>query len=135
MGDCGYFDADGRLWFCGRKAERVRTAQGDMFTDRCEPVFQQHASVARCALIGLGPADAQEPAIVVELKKTRINPPPDVREIASELRALGHTCATTCDITAFFFHPSLPVDVRHNAKIHRLALARHFAGRKPIRVP
>src|SRR3546814_8243400 len=26
MGDLGYFDADGRLWFCGRKSQRVVTA-------------------------------------------------------------------------------------------------------------
>src|SRR3546814_2508347 len=25
MGDLGYFDADGRLWFCGRKSQRVVT--------------------------------------------------------------------------------------------------------------
>jgi acyl-CoA synthetase (AMP-forming)/AMP-acid ligase II len=128
MGDCGSFDAEGRLWFCGRKAERVRTAHGDMFTERCEPVFNQHPAVARCALIGLGAPGTQEPAIVVETK-------PGATVTAAELRSLGRACPTTRDITAFFFHPGLPVDVRHNAKIHRLALARQFAGKQPERVP
>ena len=30
MGDCGFIDAAGRLWFCGRKAERVETAAGPL---------------------------------------------------------------------------------------------------------
>jgi len=128
MGDCGYFDAEGRLWFCGRKAERVRSADGDRFTDRCEPVFNQHPAVARCAMIGLGQPGSQEPAIVVETR-------PGAVVTVTELRELGRACATTSNITAFFFHRRLPVDVRHNAKIHRLALARHFSGQEPNRVP
>ncbi|MFT7641379.1 MAG: acyl-CoA synthetase (AMP-forming)/AMP-acid ligase II, partial [Pirellulaceae bacterium] len=32
MGDVGYLDGRDRFWFCGRKAHRVRTAQGNMFT-------------------------------------------------------------------------------------------------------
>jgi len=34
----------------------------------------------------------------------------------------------TSEIDTFFFEKSFPVDVRHNAKIHRLSLARKFAG-------
>jgi olefin beta-lactone synthetase len=128
MGDTGYFDKDGRLWFCGRKAERVRTAAGDMFTDCCEPVFNQYPSVTRCALIGLGAPGAQEPAIVVETK-------PGGSATPAQLREIGRACETTREIRAFFFYHRLPVDVRHNAKIHRLALARHFAGKEPVRVP
>jgi hypothetical protein len=33
----------------------------------------------------------------------------------------------TREIRTFLFHPRFPVDVRHNAKIHRLALARWAA--------
>ena len=66
LGDCGYLDAAGRLWFCGRKAERVETADGPMFTEPCEQVFRQHPRAARCALIGLGQRGQQRPAIVVE---------------------------------------------------------------------
>ena len=54
MGDCGYLDAGGRLWFCGRVAERLETANGPMFTEPCEQVFRSHPQVARCALVGLG---------------------------------------------------------------------------------
>ena len=65
MGDCGFLDADGRLWFCGRKAERVTTAAGPLFTEPCEQVFRRHPRAARCALVGLGQEGAQQPALVV----------------------------------------------------------------------
>ena len=61
-----FLDADGRLWFCGRKAERVTTIAGPLFTEPCEQVFRSHPSVARCALVGLGARPGQEPAIVIE---------------------------------------------------------------------
>ena len=31
MGDLGYRDAQGRIWFCGRKSHRVTTAEGKTF--------------------------------------------------------------------------------------------------------
>jgi acyl-CoA synthetase (AMP-forming)/AMP-acid ligase II len=121
LGDCGYLDAAGQLWFCGRKAERVETADGPMFTEPCEQVFRQHPRAGRCALIGLGERGQQRPAIVVEAKA------PDsaqARAWARELRALALQHEHTTRIKLFYFHPRFPVDVRHNAKIHRLALAR-----------
>jgi acyl-CoA synthetase (AMP-forming)/AMP-acid ligase II len=117
MGDCGYLDGGGRLWFCGRKAERVETAAGPLYTEPCEQVFRTHPRVTRCALIGLGPRGAQRPALVVEGKIT------DARAFARELRALALAHPQTAAINAFYFHPAFPVDVRHNAKIHRLTLA------------
>jgi len=124
MGDAGYLDADGRLWFCGRVAERVETADGTMFTEPCEQVFRAHPLVARCALIGLGARGRQTPAIVIEAR-----PGASTRSVASRLewvRSLGELARghpRTAGIRHFYFHPHFPVDVRHNAKIHRLALA------------
>jgi acyl-CoA synthetase (AMP-forming)/AMP-acid ligase II len=124
MGDCGYLDAEGQLWFCGRKAERVETAAGTLHTEPCERVFRSHKRVSRCALVGLGPRGAQRPAIVVELKL------PDSRAclaLARELRSLALKHEETTAIRTFYFHPRFPVDVRHNAKIHRLTLAKWAA--------
>ncbi len=121
MGDCGYFDAEGRLWFCGRKVERVETALGVLHTEPCEQVFRAHPRVQRCALIGLGPRGQQRPAIVVE---AALKNPAERRQFARELAALAECHPHTRRINTFYFHPKFPVDVRHNAKIHRLTLAR-----------
>ncbi|HZP58707.1 MAG TPA: fatty acid CoA ligase family protein [Opitutaceae bacterium] len=121
MGDCGYLDADGRLWFCGRKAERIETAAGPMFTEPCEQVFRAHPQARRCALVGLGARGAQRPALVIEARPKNRG---EARTWAGQLRTLARQHPHTAAIGLFYFHPKFPVDVRHNAKIHRLTLAR-----------
>jgi len=123
MGDCGYLDAQNRLWFCGRAAERVRTKQGPMFTEQVEPLFNAHPGVRRSALIGVGRREQQRPALVIEptdnlVLKTSANG----RALGRELRELARNHPLAGRVTLFFFHPGFPVDVRHNAKIHRLTL-------------
>ncbi|MCC6415930.1 MAG: AMP-binding protein [Opitutaceae bacterium] len=131
MGDCGYLDATGRLWFCGRKAERVQTAGGYLFTEPCEQVFRSYPLVVRCALIGLGDPGDQTPALVVQpLADKSLDP----RALAHELRRLAATHESTRNITRFYFHKNFPVDVRHNAKIHRLQLARWARTAKAYQV-
>jgi olefin beta-lactone synthetase len=133
LGDAGYVDAQRRLWFCGRAAERVETAQGPLFTEQVEPWFNSHPRVRRSALVGLGAAGAQEPALVVEPRNPdTLRTPADRRQLADELHAfaMGHPYASR--VSQFCFHPSLPVDVRHNAKIHRLTLARWAATQRCI---
>ncbi|MBL9214282.1 MAG: AMP-binding protein [Opitutaceae bacterium] len=125
MGDAGRIDAAGRLWFCGRLAERVETPAGTLHTEPVEQVFRGHPAVARCALIGLGPPGAQVPALVVQPAAGR--GPGDGR-LARELLALAARHPHTAAITRIYFHPAFPVDVRHNAKIHRLTLARWAGG-------
>jgi acyl-CoA synthetase (AMP-forming)/AMP-acid ligase II len=120
MGDCGYVDADGRLWFCGRKAERVETPQGTLHTEPCEQVFRRHPRAARCALVGLGERRQQRPALVVE---ATLADSAQCRALARELRALALQHPHTAAIKLFYFREKFPVDVRHNAKIHRLTLA------------
>ena len=66
MGDMGWIGAKDRLWFCGRKAERVLTASGPRYTDCCEAIFNQHPQVFRSALIDLG---GGKPGMVIEPEK------------------------------------------------------------------
>jgi len=120
LGDCGYLDADGRLWFSGRKVERVETADAVLHTEPCEQVFRAHPRVTRCALIGFGERGRQRPAMVVE---AQVSDSRAARQFARELRLLARAHPHTAAIKLFYFHPKFPVDVRHNAKIHRLTLA------------
>jgi len=128
MGDAGYLDAEGRLWFCGRIVERIQTATGPIHTEPCELIFRSHARVARCALIGLGLAGQQEPALVVQI----VGKPAFMEEqaLTIELSKLARQHPHTAAIRKFYFRRSFPVDVRHNAKIHRLTLAQWAATAK-----
>lgn len=131
LGDCGYFDAEGRLWFCGRKVERVEANFGTLHTEPCEQVFRGHPDVKRCALIGLGPIGEQRPALVVEAK---LQDSAVGRRISRELAALAQQHPHTERINLFYYRPQFPVDVRHNAKIHRLTLARWAAREKGFEI-
>jgi acyl-CoA synthetase (AMP-forming)/AMP-acid ligase II len=141
MGDVGWRDDRGRIWFCGRKSHRVQPSSAHaasahaasahaasahagpgptMFTDACEKVFDTHADVYRSALVGppLGPA---HPTLCVELERgcTRAWPSieAELRELATRTPELG------LDRIAHYLHyderGGFPVDVRHNAKIGR----------------
>ena len=166
MGDVGYVDALGRLWFCGRRAHRVESvsAQGTVtrFSIPCEGVFNVHPKVYRTALVGVMRNGVMEPVLCVELEAAvdvaaiagagaaagnssaggialggtaargtegsvtaahGSAGKPSQDAIREQLRALGAAHAHTRDIQTFLFHPSFPVDVRHNAKIFREKLA------------
>jgi acyl-CoA synthetase (AMP-forming)/AMP-acid ligase II len=129
MGDCGYLDESGVLWFCGRKAERVQTAERTLHTEPCETPFRAHPRVQRCALVGLGLPGTQKPALVVEAQP---HDSLDAQTLAQELRALGRNHPSASAIRSFYFHSPFPVDVRHNAKIHRLTLAKWAARNQPV---
>ncbi len=130
MGDAGYLDDSGRLWFCGRIAERVETPHGTLYPDCVEPIFNVHPRVRRTALLGFGPRGKQVAALAVECWPDR-RPRGDraKRALGRELRALGEAYPHTAIVRIFYFVDRFPVDVRHNAKIHRLQLARALAGR------
>jgi acyl-CoA synthetase (AMP-forming)/AMP-acid ligase II len=123
MGDVGYFDEEGLLWFCGRKAHIVWTAQGPLYTEQFEPRFNVHERVYRTALVGVGETGHQIPVIVVEPEPGHL--PQTGSERLSFIAELKQ-CNDDPDgmaIDHFLFHPSLPVDIRHNVKIQREELA------------
>jgi acyl-CoA synthetase (AMP-forming)/AMP-acid ligase II len=142
MGDLGYLDDEERVWFYGRKVQRVETADGPLFTEPCELVFNQHPDVFRSALVGIQTKD--------EGRRTKENPAQSIRHSSSvvrpvmiiephadkfprtaaererfeaELLALGAAHQMTASIQTVLFHRSFPVDIRHNAKIFREKLA------------
>jgi len=127
MGDIGYLDKEGRLWMCGRKTQRVRTAAGELYTVPCEGIFNAHPAVFRSALVGVGTdRKKQEPVLCVELKK---DAPADREGIRDELLCLGARHPSTRALRTVLFHPNFPVDIRHNAKIAREQLAKWAARR------
>jgi acyl-CoA synthetase (AMP-forming)/AMP-acid ligase II len=123
MGDVGYLDPQGRLWFCGRKAHIVETGQGRMFSVCCEAIFEEHPAVYRSALVGLGERPHQQPVIVIEPEPGSFpRTPSDEQRLRAELLDLGRQSPLTARIETVLFHRSLPVDTRHNVKIQREAL-------------
>lgn len=128
IGDVGYRDEQGRLWFCGRKVERVVLDDGQvLYTDPVEAVFNGHENVFRTALIGLMDRQGKRfPAVVVEPEKGCWPSPREKEKWIQELRQLGAGYSHTEGIRQFFFCRKFPVDVRHNAKIHRLTLQRRY---------
>ena len=124
MGDLGYLDAKGRLWFCGRKSHRVETDDGLMLPIPCETPFNAHPRVARSALVGIGTRGRQKPVLVVEPRQDQgPRSTGDEAALANELRALARRHEHTRAIQTVLFHGPFPMDVRHNAKIQREKLA------------
>ena len=131
MGDLGWLDAEGRLWFCGRKSQRVvMDAATTLCTEQVEPVFNTHSDVARTALVGIGNNGAQRALLCVELN--RGTDAAQWPRIERELRHLGDGLVHAAKVEAFLHYPkAFPVDIRHNAKIGREKLAA-WAARQPL---
>lgn len=124
MGDLGYLDEQGRLWFYGRKSQRVQLAGQCLYTEPCELVFNQHPAVYRSALVGVRRGGHPAAAIVVEPEPGQFPRGAAARaRLTRELLALGAAHQHTRPIQIVLFHPSFPVDIRHNAKIFRERLA------------
>jgi acyl-CoA synthetase (AMP-forming)/AMP-acid ligase II len=121
MGDLGWKDSKGRIWFCGRKSHRVATENRTLFTIPCEAIFNNHPGVYRSALVGIGPLHRQKPVICIELKRHKIKY--NKKTLKNELLGLAQQHELTQDIETVLFHPSFPVDIRHNSKIFREKLA------------
>ena len=136
MGDLGYFDQQGQLWMCGRKAHRVETASGVFFSIPCERIFNCHPKVRRTALVSFetntevkGGQQYEnqseiQPLLCIELEKgaEKISGASE-KQLFAELKELGSKHSQTHTIERFLIHPDFPVDIRHNAKIFREKLA------------
>jgi len=118
MGDLGWRDSDDRLWYCGRKSERVETAAGVLYTEPVEGIVNAVRGVFRSALVGIGEAPDATPAVIVEAEPGQPRSALVVR-VRERLAAF----ALTAGIAHVLLHDNLPVDIRHNAKIRRPRLA------------
>lgn len=124
MGDVGWMDDAGRLWFCGRKSERVITASGVLFTECVEGIVNAVSGVKRSALVGVSEQgdylkNSQEPTVVLELEVGE-----DTHKVLALVKESLKERTLTQHIEKVIVRKSLPVDIRHNAKIRRLELAK-----------
>lgn len=122
MGDLGYFDAHGRLWYLGRKSQRVVLGQTTLYPEQVEGIFNTHPQVKRSALVGVTVDSARQAWVLVEFK-------PEAHgtrwpQHRSELETLRANHPAMAQVSGFLPHRRFPVDIRHNAKIGREALAR-----------
>ncbi len=115
-GDVGYFDEEGRLWYCGRKSQRVETQHSIFFTEQIEGIFNTHPLVFRTALVGVN----QEPMLWLESNAAKANQD----TIRRDLIELAKDHPQASQIKQFLFMKKFPTDVRHNSKIIREQLTR-----------
>ncbi|MBN1288660.1 MAG: AMP-binding protein [Actinobacteria bacterium] len=128
MGDLGWIDDQGRVWFCGRKTHRVETGENTLFTVPCENVFNSDPRVKRSALVGINKGNGVEPVICIEPESgAQTN-----ELLAEELLELAGTCEITAPVRQVEFFDAFPVDIRHNAKIFREQLAEECSKRKRL---
>ncbi len=131
MGDVGYLDGKGRIWFCGRKSHRVETGSETLYSVRCEAVANEHPAVYRSALVGVGEdRRRQTPVLILEPHPGQY-PRDPAAEQALRAEVLERLAANpeTAGIRQLLLHPAFPVDIRHNAKIRREELAQWAAKR------
>lgn len=124
-GDLFRRDREGRLWFCGRKSQRIETAGGVLTTVAYENVISEHPAVRRAALVGVGPR-RQEPIACLELAQGHALTP----ALANDLDRLARGTPFEGRVRRFVRHRRLPVDVRHNSKIQRETLQDWVASRR-----
>ena len=121
IGDVGYTDSKGRLWFCGRMAHRVFSRAGVMYTICCEALVNTHPDVFRSALVGIDSEDHyQTPVMIIEVHKPITR---NVKDIITEIKTLCAEHPLLENVAQVLVHDSFPVDIRHNAKIFREKLA------------
>ncbi|HYN75622.1 MAG TPA: alpha/beta fold hydrolase [Candidatus Limnocylindria bacterium] len=122
-GDVGHLDDAGRLWVEGRLAHVVTTADGAVTPVGVELRVEGADGVESAACVGIGPAGTQVVVVVVVPSEGpgRRGPLADA-ELAARVRSVAGV-----DVAAVLVRASLPVDVRHNSKVDRAALAR-WAG-------
>jgi acyl-CoA synthetase (AMP-forming)/AMP-acid ligase II len=120
-GDVGHLDEAGRLWIEGRLPHVVATAGGVVTPVGVEQRVEALDSVAAAAVVGVGPAGAQVVvAVVVPAAGARgAALHLAASDLADEVRS-----AAGVEVAAVLVAGRLPVDIRHQSKVDRRAVAR-----------
>ncbi|PVE20077.1 alpha/beta fold hydrolase [Arthrobacter sp. Bz4] len=125
-GDVGHFDGDGRLWVEGRLPHIVTASTGVVTPVGVEQALESVDVVGLAAVVGVGPAGTQAVVAVVETIPPVKKPGLAGAELAAQARNAARSVGV--ELSAVLAVPSLPTDIRHNAKIDRTAVAVWAAG-------
>jgi acyl-CoA synthetase (AMP-forming)/AMP-acid ligase II/pimeloyl-ACP methyl ester carboxylesterase len=115
-GDVGHLDTEGRLWVEGRAVHNVHTSTGVVTSVPVERMVERELGLTRVAAVGVGPHGCQQLVVVLE-DSEGINGLAST-DLAARIRStVDHQVAAVLTLRA------MPVDIRHNAKIDRTAVA------------
>jgi acyl-CoA synthetase (AMP-forming)/AMP-acid ligase II len=125
MGDLGWMDESGRLWFCGRQVHSFSFEGQIYYSIRTEAPFNLHPGIKRTALIRLGNDSEYRPALAIERKDHRTHLSASERQLfLNDLQKIARSSTESRAIKDFFLVKEFPVDVRHNIKIDRILLGK-----------
>ena len=120
-GDVGRLDDSGRLWVEGRSVHVVHAAEGPVTPVPVERAVERalspngDATVGRVAAVGVGPQGCQQLVVVLEsATPSGLASPAIVDAVRSVVDE---------PVAAVLTMRSMPVDIRHNAKIDRAEVA------------
>jgi acyl-coenzyme A synthetase/AMP-(fatty) acid ligase/pimeloyl-ACP methyl ester carboxylesterase len=130
-GDVGHVDAQARLWIEGRSVHVIHAVHGPVTPVPVEVRVEQVPGVRRVAAVGVGPRGVQELVVVVETEDSvgaRRSPMPGVATPRIGLASVPFSeqvraAVAPLPVAAVCLTSALPVDIRHNAKIDRAAVA------------
>ena len=128
MGDMGWLDGEGRLWFCGRQAYSFAHNGKMFYSVLVEASFNSHPEVFRTALISFETKEGMRPGLAIERWDQRVSlTGAKRREFLTQLKSLAQTSNEASEIQDFFLLKSFPVDARHNIKIDRTRLGKELS--------
>jgi acyl-coenzyme A synthetase/AMP-(fatty) acid ligase len=116
-GDVGHLDGDGRLWVQGRTVHVLTTVDGVVTPVGVEQRVETLGSSA--AVVGVGPVGTQQVVVVV-------TGPGEVLASAALTEAVRVVAGVP--VSAVLVRKDLPVDIRHNSKVDRVAVAQWASG-------
>lgn len=126
-GDVGHLDDAGRLWIEGRRVHVIHTATGLVTPVGLEQAVERLPAVQAAAVVGVGPPGVQQVVVVVVRQRAGAVPgasgEPSTAPLADpELSAAIRSLAEVA-VAAVLVAPALPVDIRHQSKVDRAAVA------------
>ena len=115
-GDVGHIDAQGRLWIEGRSVHVIHADGNPITPVPVEVAVEALDGIAKVAAVGVGPAGCQQLVVVVQDAQRPIG-------LADEVLVERVRAAVPHAVAAVITVHILPVDIRHNTKIDRTAVA------------